>query len=419
MSHHHKDKEPAVAHILDNIEKVDDIQKVLETVKPEEVAESFQGVSEEDTEELGEKQKNLIIQIIGQLKIGMDLTKVLIPVDFLEPRSLLEKLTDFLTHCDIVCNAGDPEDPVQRMVELTRWYLSGWYVKPKGVKKPYNPALGEIFRANFELPDGSVLTFFAEQVCHHPPISAIYGENKQKDMAFEGWYYPRSKFLGNSAASVAEGMCKIHFRKRKELYVLTWPNVYARGIIFGKMLMEYGGKTSIACKQTKMTAEIEFKQKPFFGGEYNLVAAKIKKAGKTVYTIHGKWNQQYYIRDRNAKADTLFFNTKTTPKIAKHTPAFEQLYPNESRKRWYHLTMAIRAKDIEKAALEKSKVEEEQRAKVKEREQKGITYKPAFFKKGPEDFWIFIGQDTPEYQSTFSKWAVDGPSQQGPLPEQQ
>lgn len=159
------------------------------------------------------------------------------------------------------------------MLELTRWYLSGWYVKPKGVKKPYNPALGEIFRANFELNDGSTLTYFAEQVTHHPPISAIYGENKQKEFAFEGWYYPRSKFLGTSAASyvvnlclhvsVAEGLCKLHFKKRKELYVLTWPNVYARGIIFGKMLMEIGGKTSISCVQTKMATEVEFKQKVY------------------------------------------------------------------------------------------------------------------------------------------------------------
>lgn len=39
----------------------------------------------------------------------------------------------------------------------------------KGVKKPYNPALGEIFRSNFELPDGSTLSYFAEQVCITTP----------------------------------------------------------------------------------------------------------------------------------------------------------------------------------------------------------------------------------------------------------
>jgi hypothetical protein len=95
----------------------------------------------------------------------------------------------------------DPEDPEQRMVEVTRWYVSGWHVKPKGVKKPYNPVLGEIFRCNYELPDGSLMTCCAEQVSHHPPISALYCENQKKGLIIEGWYYPRSKFLGNSAAS--------------------------------------------------------------------------------------------------------------------------------------------------------------------------------------------------------------------------
>jgi len=262
------------------------------------------------------------------------------------------------------------------------------------------------------------LTYFAEQVSHHPPISAIFGENKIKDFAFEGWYYPRSKFLGNSAASVAEGLVKIYFRKRKECYVATWPDVYARGIIFGKMLLEYGGKTSISCVQTKMSSEIEFKQKPFFGGEYNHVAAKIKRNGKTVYNVHGKWNNCYMIKDDKGP-ETLFFDVKGQkwPRMQKRSPLFDELFENESRKKWYSLTQAIRSKDIEKAAVEKFKVEDDQRNKLKERESKGIVYKPKYFKKGPEDFWLFTGHETPEYQSCFSKWDLDSPKHQIPSQE--
>lgn len=85
--------------ILDNIDKIDDITQAISNVKVEDMSSA----NEDDTEVLGDKQKNLILQVIGQLKVGMDLTKVLIPVDFLEDRSLLEKLTDLLTHCDIIC----------------------------------------------------------------------------------------------------------------------------------------------------------------------------------------------------------------------------------------------------------------------------------------------------------------------------
>jgi hypothetical protein len=62
--------------------------------------------------------------------------------------------------------------------------------------------------------------------------------------------------------------------------------------------MEIGGKTSISCKKTGMSTEIEFKSKPMFGGEYNIVTGKIKKKGHTVYTISGKWNNVLKIKKR-------------------------------------------------------------------------------------------------------------------------
>jgi hypothetical protein len=39
---------------------------------------------------------------------------------------------------------------------------------------------------------------------------------------------------------MTEGVMKIHFKKRGEIYACTWPNVYGRGIIFGRLLMEMG-----------------------------------------------------------------------------------------------------------------------------------------------------------------------------------
>ena len=66
------------------------------------------------------------------------------------------------------------KDPVERMVGVVRWYLAGWHIRPKGVKKPYNPTLGEIFRCYQKLDDpedpNATISFFSEQVSHHPPV---------------------------------------------------------------------------------------------------------------------------------------------------------------------------------------------------------------------------------------------------------
>jgi hypothetical protein len=115
-----------------------EIQDVPQNLTPDEM---YKGLDGDDTEVLDNNTKSLLMSMMGELKIGMDLTKVPIPCDFLEPRSLLEKLTDFLSHCQILCSAPDFDDPVARMVEVVRMYLSGWHVKPRGVKKPYNPIL--------------------------------------------------------------------------------------------------------------------------------------------------------------------------------------------------------------------------------------------------------------------------------------
>ncbi|EFC46120.1 predicted protein [Naegleria gruberi] len=354
----------------------------------------FKGQSEDDIEILNENTKSMLMQFMGQLKIGMDLTKIPIPCDFLEPRSLLEKLTDFNTHAHLLTTAMDDDDPIQRMVHLVRWYLSGWHVKPKGVKKPYNPVLGEVFRCNYELRENGLMTCIGEQVSHHPPKSAIYAECKQKELLLEGWYYPRSKFLGNSAASITEGNIKITFGSRgNEVYTATWPSVYARGVIFGKLIMEMAGKTKIECKKTNMLAEIEFKSKPFFGGEYNVVSAKIKHKKKTIYQIRGKWNEKLYIKgkDSDKNSEELFFDVRSAEVVPKHVPPMEVQKDNESRKLWDNLTKAIKQNDVQLAAIEKDKVETEQRNVKKEREQQGQVFTPKLFKAGPEDFWTFVG----------------------------
>lgn len=57
------------------------------------------------------------------------------------------------------------DDPYQRFKCVLRWYLSGLYRKPKGLKKPYNPVLGETFRCCWKHQSPETYTYYiAEQV---------------------------------------------------------------------------------------------------------------------------------------------------------------------------------------------------------------------------------------------------------------
>jgi oxysterol-binding protein-related protein 8 len=54
------------------------------------------------TEEVGEENKSLIFCLVKQVRPGMDLSKVILPTFILEPRSFLEKLSDFYYHSDLL-----------------------------------------------------------------------------------------------------------------------------------------------------------------------------------------------------------------------------------------------------------------------------------------------------------------------------
>ena len=69
-------------------------------------------------------------------------------------------------------SASDLNTPEERFISVLRYYLAGWHIKPKGVKKPYNPVLGEFFRCRYDYSDGTSAYYIAEQVSHHPPVSA-------------------------------------------------------------------------------------------------------------------------------------------------------------------------------------------------------------------------------------------------------
>lgn len=63
------------------------------TVKPSKEDRAPEGAAADDTEELDEESGNILMSLIGQLRIGMDLSKVTLPTFVLEPRSMLERIT--------------------------------------------------------------------------------------------------------------------------------------------------------------------------------------------------------------------------------------------------------------------------------------------------------------------------------------
>jgi hypothetical protein len=317
---------------------------------------------------VGDENKSLLLCLVKQVRPGMDLSKVVLPTFILEPRSFLEKLSDFYYHSDILSACSACDDPYERMKLVIKFYLSGFYKKPKGLKKPYNPVLGEVFRTYWLNPATGSKTFYvAEQVSHHPPVTSFYVSNRQDGYCIHGTVLARSKFYGNSVSAILEGCVKIILLSRGEEYLVTMPYANCKGILIGKMTMELGGKVKIECAKTGYSADIEFKLKPLLSSNEasNHVEGKIRFADKEVLgVLTGKWDGEMVLHEKLSGERVQLWNpTKEVieRRLKRFVVPVDKQSEFESERLWLKVSEAIRVSDQYLATEEKTKIEARQR----------------------------------------------------------
>ncbi|KAH8297393.1 hypothetical protein KR044_011214 [Drosophila immigrans] len=383
---------------------------------------------EEEMDLSMEAHGSMITHLLSQVKIGMDLTKVVLPTFILERRSLLEMYADYFAHPDLFLKISELDDPRDRIVQVCRWYLSAYHAGRKSAvaKKPYNPILGEVFQCHWEIPgesedgkevrDGPVpwcrrdqLTFLAEQVSHHPPskwalsdliiylfnfhnffaVSAFYAEHYNKKITFTAHVWTKSKFLGLSIGvhNIGEGV--VTLVDRSEEYIVTFPNGYGRSILTVPWI-ELGGSVEIKCPQTGYYANVEFLTKPFYGGKRNKVSAEIYSPNdkKPFVSIAGEWSGLMEAKWHDKNKTEVFVDVNRIPIFKKQVRPIVEQDEYESRRVWKEVTAGLKFNDIERATNAKFVVEQQQREQAKVRKEYDLAWEHKHFKPIGEN-WIY------------------------------
>lgn len=368
------------------------------------------GEAGETSEEMEEENKSILWALLKQVRPGMDLSKVTLPTFILEPRSFLDKLSDYYYHSDYLATTAMEENPYLRMKEVVKWYLSGFYKKPKGLKKPYNPIIGEMFRCHWPNERNGSRTFFiAEQVSHHPPVSAFYCSNRKDGYAIGGSILAKSKFYGNSSSAILDGTATITLLKLGEDYTVNMPYAHVKGILIGSLTAEYGGVVHIKCEKTGYRADIEFKLKPFWkkSGECNYIAGKIRMGNDVLSKIEGRWDGEIfiteYIKDNQTVEDPIpevYFSPTPEVKrsrLKRHTVKDDAQEEYESERLWSQVSIAIKEADQTAATREKLVLEDAQRRLHKELKEKDEQWTPRYFERDPDSTnthaWIYKYKD--------------------------
>eukprot|EP00833_Pecoramyces_ruminatium_P008639 jgi/Orpsp1_1/1182671/evm.model.c7180000082187.2 len=315
----------------------------------------------------------------------MNIHDISLPIFICEPRSLLEKVSDFMCYPQFLIRIPYLENPLQRFVGIIKFALSCWSLSPNDAKKPFNPVLGEYFRARWKFSDHSYGYYIGEQTSINPPISSYYFCNPENGIVIHGEIRPKTKFSGTNLKTFLKGGNKIIFHKHykyneekvnnklvgtDEEYYISTPNIIVKNKWFTSLTMNFQDDFFIWCPNTQYYALIKFTDKhslnyQFHGylyksdttldeikscinnkdnNNYDIKNILCNNLGQNdTYEIFGNLNNYTYIKKSKNEMNIIssIMNIKEEsicPLYATPPLMQDQL---ESRKLWYNITKGI------------------------------------------------------------------------------
>ncbi|KAK5919585.1 hypothetical protein CgunFtcFv8_023461 [Champsocephalus gunnari] len=227
--------------------------------------------------------------------IGMELSKIAMPVIFNEPLSFLQRLSEYMEHTYLIHQANTATDSVERMKCVAAFAVSAVASQWDRTGKPFNPLLGETYEL---IRDDLGFRWVSEQVSHHPPVSAFHAEGLKEDFVFHGSIYPKLKFWGKSIEAEPKGLITLELPKYNESYTWTNPTCCVHNIIVGQLWIEQYGSVEVINHKTGERCSMMFKPCGLFGKELHKVEGFIlDKSKKKLCAIYGKWTDCLYTVD--------------------------------------------------------------------------------------------------------------------------
>uniref|UniRef100_A0A8D3DEL4 Oxysterol-binding protein n=1 Tax=Scophthalmus maximus TaxID=52904 RepID=A0A8D3DEL4_SCOMX len=227
--------------------------------------------------------------------IGMELSKITMPVIFNEPLSFLQRLTEYMEHTYLIHQASASSDSIERMKCVASFAVSAVASQWERTGKPFNPLLGETYEL---VREDLGFRLISEQVSHHPPVSAFHAEGLKQDFVFHGSIYPKLKFWGKSVEAEPKGAITLELPKHNEAYTWTNPTCCVHNIIVGQLWIEQYGNVEVINHRTGERCFLNFKPCGLFGKELHKVEGYIlDKSKKKLCALYGKWTECLYVVD--------------------------------------------------------------------------------------------------------------------------
>jgi hypothetical protein len=158
--------------------------------------------------------------------------------------------------------------------------------------------------------------------------------------------------------------------KRGETYTFNLPDMYGRGILTGKLLMEICGAVRIHCAQTDVYAKVIFLPKPLIAGKYNCFRGRVYRReqirkGKfrkvKQYTFEGRWSAFMRVTRLSDGHTWVPFDVRAAVPLQVAVPPLAEQMTMESQVIWRRVTECLNEGNSALATKHKLALEANQR----------------------------------------------------------
>ncbi|XP_010016976.1 PREDICTED: LOW QUALITY PROTEIN: oxysterol-binding protein 2, partial [Nestor notabilis] len=223
--------------------------------------------------------------------IGKELSKIPMPVNFNEPLSMLQRLTEDLEYHELLDKAAKCESSTEQMCFVAAFSVSSYSTTVHRTAKPFNPLLGE----TYELDRLEELGFrsLCEQVSHHPPAAAHHVYSRR------GWTLWQeitiaSKFRGKYLSIMPLGAIHLEFHSSGNHYVWRKVTSTVHNIIVGKLWIDQSGEIEIVNHKSKDKCQLKFTPYSYFSRDVprKVTGVVSDSDGKAHYVMSGTWDEK-------------------------------------------------------------------------------------------------------------------------------
>lgn len=224
--------------------------------------------------------------------IGKDLSKIPMPVNFNEPISMLQRLTEDYEYTDLLDKAATCTDPCEQLAYVAAFTISSYATTINRTGKPFNPLLGETYEC--DRTDDLGWRCIAEQVSHHPPMAAIHCEGK--DWACWQEFTMTTKFRGKYLQVIPLGNAYVEFHKTGNRYGWRKVNTTVHNIIVGKLWVDHHGDMDIMGRNSAKGYKCHMKYIPYSyfskDSQRKVKGVIMNRNGQAKYVINGNWDSK-------------------------------------------------------------------------------------------------------------------------------